>query len=354
MADTTQPPPDSDPPYWEVVPLAEEDDALRVERLLDQIAAQSHFEERYELKNILAKGGMGQIYRAYDRILRRDVAIKMMLESHGFDAAIRGQFLKEARVGGRLLHPNILAVFDLGVNHSGQIYYTMRLVDGTSLQIGLDSLDATQLVSYPLRKIVEGLASVCHGVDYAHQNRVIHLDLKPNNILVSGFNEFFVIDWGLARVDEVDDTEDLVDLYRSISHSTMMKTAFGGRVVGTPGYMAPEQAAGDYQSFDASTDVYGLGGIFHFVLYGKAPNQGKSLQEIRDASLEPKKRGKVRQGILPRGRRIKKEAQDAIEALEAICLKALEPEKEKRYKDAEKMLIELNEWLSNTPGTLGI
>jgi serine/threonine protein kinase len=305
---------------------------------------------------------MGQIYQGYDRILRREVAIKMMRESHGSEtAAIRGQFLKEARVGGRLLHPHILAVFDLGVNRSGQIYYTMRLVDGSSLQHCLDSLDkavTTKLVSYPLRKIVEALVRACHGVDYAHQNGVIHLDLKPQNILVSGFNEVFVIDWGLARVDEVDDTEELVDLYRdrSNSHNTASTTGvFGYRVVGTPGYMAPEQAAGNFRSFDASTDVFGLGGILYFVLYGKAPNQGEGFQGILAASSEPKKRGKLRQGILPRGQRVRKEVEDAIAALEAICLRALEPDKAKRYPDAEKMLVELNEWLSNTPGPpLGI
>jgi serine/threonine protein kinase len=341
---------------------SQEDDGARVEHLLRQIAAQSHFEERYEVRGTLASGGMGQIFRAYDRILHREVAIKMMRESLSSDTpAIRGQFLKEARVGGRLLHPHILAVFDLGVNRSGQIYYTMRLVDGASFQNCLDSLDrgvATKLVAYPLRKIVEALVRACQGVDYAHQNGVIHLDLKPQNILVSGFNEVFVIDWGLARVDEVDDTEDLVDLYRdrANSHNTASNTGvFGGRVVGTPGYMAPEQAAGDDQAFDARTDVFGLGGILYFALYGTAPNQGKGIAQILAASSESKKKGKLRQGILPRGQRVRKEVQTAIEGLEAICLKALEPGKEKRYEDAEKMLVELNDWLANTPGPpLGI
>jgi serine/threonine-protein kinase len=295
---------------------------------------------------------MGQICHAYDRIIRREVAIKMMRESYGHGtAAIRGQFLKEARVGGRLLHPHILAVFDLGVNRSGQIYYTMRLVDGDSLQRCLDSLDkGAGLVSTPLRKIVEGMIKVSHGVDYAPQNRVIHLDLKPNNILVSRFNEFFVIDWGLARVDEQDDTEQLVDLYRSTSESSIINPLDDRRQVGTPAYMAPEQAEGDYQSFDASTDVYGLGGILYFILYGQPPNQGKSLQEVMAASYAPKKKGKLRQGILPRGQRVRKEVQDAIDALEAVCLRAIEPDKMKRYPDAEKMLVELNEWLSNAPG----
>jgi eukaryotic-like serine/threonine-protein kinase len=339
-----------------------EDEAAKVETLLGQIAAQSHFEERYELRGTIARGGMGEILRAYDRILRREVAIKMMRESQGSAApAIRGQFLKEARVGGRLLHPHILAVFDLGVNRSGQIYYTIRLVDGASLQHCLDSLDkgvATKFISYPLRKIVEALVRACQGVDYAHQNGVIHLDLKPQNILVSGFNEVFVIDWGLARVDEVDDSEQLVDLYRDRSniHNTASNTGvFGGRVVGTPGYMAPEQATGDYRSFDAKTDVFGLGGILYFVLYGSAPNQGKVIAEILAASSAPKKKGKLRQGILPRGQRVSREVQSAIEALEGICLKALEPDKKDRYADADKMLVELNEWLSNTPGPpLGI
>jgi hypothetical protein len=109
---------------------------------------------------------------------------------------------------------------------------------------------------------------------------------------------------------------------------------------------------GDYQSFDASTDVYGLGGILHFVLYGKAPNQGGTFQEILAASSQPKNRGKLRPGILPRGQRVKKEVQDAIEALEAICLRALEPDRSKRYPEAEKMLAELNEWLSDTPSSI--
>jgi serine/threonine protein kinase len=352
----------SPPGVLPVGPLSNEDDGAKVQRLLGQIAAQSHFEERYELRGTLASGGMGQILRAYDRILRREVAIKMTRDTPGPGApAIRGQFLKEARIGGRLLHPNILAVFDLGVNRSGQIYYTMRLVDGASFQNCLESLDkgvATKLVAYPLRRVVEALVRACQGVDYAHQNGVIHLDLKPHNILVSGFNEVFVIDWGLAQVDEVDDTDELIDLYRdkSNSHNTASNTgAFGGRVVGTPGYMAPEQAAGDYRSFDARTDVFGLGGILYFALYGRAPNQGHGIAEILAASSEPKKKGKLRQGILPRGQRVRKEVLAAVEWLEAICLKALQPEKENRYADAEKMLVELNEWLSNTPGPpLGI
>ncbi len=335
------------------------DDAERVERLLGHIAGQSHFEERYTLRGELARGGMGQVHRAFDQILRREVAIKMMHERHGGasdTAAVRGQFLKEARVGGRLLHPNILAVFDLGVNRAGRIYYTMRLVDGASLQHCLEAVDkgvVTKLISYPLRRIIEAFVGACQGVDYAHQRGVIHLDLKPHNILVSGFNEVFVIDWGLARVDETDDTEELVDLYRSgtANHNTASSTGvFGERVVGTPGYMAPEQARGAVADFDPSTDVYGLGGVLHFILYGVAPNQGNGVHAVLQASSERKHRGKLRPGILPRGQRVRKEAKTALEALEIICLKALEPQQGERYPSVEAMIVELGEWLSSTPG----
>jgi serine/threonine-protein kinase len=336
-----------------------DDDSARVEQLLGHIAGQSHFEERYILLDELARGGMGQIHRAYDQILRREVAIKLMHERDGGSsnsAAIRGQFLKEARVGGRLLHPNILAVFDLGVNQAGRMYYTMRLVDGASLQNCLDAVDkgvVTKLVSYPLRRIVEQFVGACQGVDYAHQQGVLHLDLKPLNILVSGFNEVFVIDWGLARVDEVDDTERLVDLYRigTTNHESDCATGvFGERVVGTPGYMSPEQARGAVATFDPATDVYALGGILHFILYGVAPNRGRDVHEVMRASSERKQRGKLRSGILPRGQRVRKEAKAALEALEAICLKALEPEQRERYPSVEEMIVELSEWLSATPG----
>jgi serine/threonine protein kinase len=328
-----------------------------VDGLLSRIAAQSHFEDRYELRERLASGGMGQVHRAHDRILRREVAVKMMHEDDDSSRipAIRGQFLKEARVGGRLLHPNVLPVFDLGVNRSGQIYYTMRLVNGASLQHSLEAVDqgvaTTLLPSFPLRKSVEAFVAACQGVEYAHQNRIIHLDLKPHNILVSGFHEVFVIDWGLARVDEVDDTDELVDLYRNMSggSGTGSNTGVvGGRVVGTPGYMAPEQALGNVPSYGPMTDVYGLGGILYFILYGKAPNQGRDRREVVDSSLQPKREGTLRQGILPQGQRVQKTTRDSLAALQSICLKALMPEQKDRYPTVDYLIIDVNEWLSAT------
>src|SRR5262245_5566421 len=297
---------------------------------------------------------MGQVFRGFDKILRREVAIKILHDRYNVaeHPAMRGQFLKEARVGARLLHPNILNVLDLGVSGTGRLYFTMRLVDGASLGHCLDSVAkgaVTKLITFPLRKTVEALVSACLGVDHTHQESVLHLDLKPHNILVSGFSEVFVIDWGLARVGGTDDTEELVDLYRKVlSKTTAVDTGVGGEgVVGTPGYMSSEQALGRPADFGPTTDVYGLGGILHFVLYGTPPNQGTNVEEVMRASLQPKRRSKLRLGILPRVQRVRKEMHAALEGLEAICLKALHPEQGERYQTVEAMIIELKEWLAS-------
>jgi serine/threonine protein kinase len=332
-------------------------DEERVAALLQGIAAQSHFEERYQMRGILDSGGMGEIYRAYDLILRREVAVKMMREglSRGHaSSAVRAQFLKEARVGGRLLHPNVLAVFDLGVNRQSQVYYTMRLVHGASLHECLRSLArgvATRLIQLPLRKLVETFAGACRGVAYAHEHGILHLDLKPQNVLVSGFEEVFVIDWGLARVDNEDDSELLADLYRQrpLPESTASHTrAMGGHVVGTPAYMAPEQAAGDASAFTHATDVFGLGGILYYMLYGEAPNRGDTPWEMMAAAARPKQPGRLRDGILPQGRRVPRALERCVAGLQEICLKSLRPLPADRYADVNQLLIDVNEWLAES------
>lgn len=341
----------SEPPS---TPSASGPDAIRVETLLKKIAAQSHFEERYDLQEKLAAGGMGEVFRAFDHVLRREVAIKMMrpgMDGSHSDVAVRSQFLKEARIGGRLLHPNVLSVFDLGVNRQGQTYYTMRLVDGASLQHCLEALErgaVTRLISYPLKKLVEVFVRACQGVDYAHVNGVLHLDLKPHNILVSGFNEVFVIDWGLAKVDQEDDIDGLIDLYRTSVNDdlTASNTMAFGRVVGTPAYMAPEQAQGRVADFSTATDVFGLGGILYFILYGRAPNAGHKHYEILHETVTPKTKGKLRSGILPRGQRIRREIVEVVQSLEAICLKCLALDLRERYATAEELIVDLNEWLT--------
>jgi serine/threonine-protein kinase len=330
-----------------------------VDDLLERIAAQSHFEERYELGTQLFAGGMGEVWQAFDRVLCRTVAVKLARPEHADTPALRGQFLKEARVGGRLLHPNVLAVFDLGVNRRRQIYFTMRFVEGASLRRSLEAVttaSATNLVAFPLVRLVDVFLRACQGVDFAHQHGVIHLDLKPDNVLVSGFNEVFVIDWGLARVDDQDDTERLIDLYQGqereiLDYCTREVVApSGGVVVGTPGYMAPEQFQGKTAQFGPRTDVYGLGGILYYLLYGRPPNQpegGADLAAMMEEMQRPPRRGRLCPGILPKGRRVRAEVLAAVDVLEQVCLKALARNSGERFRSAEELIIEVNEWLAD-------
>lgn len=334
-------------------------DIERIDSLLNRIASQSHYEERYEVRQSLAKGGMGEILDAYDQILLRRVAIKRMLRGggKGADPAVRGQFLKEAWIGGRLLHPNVLSVFDVGVDRDSRIYYTMRLVDGASLQESLAALQtgiATQLVRYPLRRIVRSFLGACHGIDFAHQNQILHLDLKPHNILMSGFEEVFVIDWGLARLEDQDDTERLADLYSDRSSDNNFDTMAGegeqGRVVGTPTYMAPEQAQGAANRFDETTDVYGLGGVLHFILYGSGPNAARtSIDVLRqsDGQLARPER-KLRAGILPRGKRVQERIREQVAGLEEICSRCLAVDQQDRYSNVDELIVEVDEWLESS------
>ncbi len=333
---------------------------LALDALLDRIAAQSHFEDRYEVREQLSAGGMGAIYAGYDRIIRREVAIKMSRPEIAANPAGRGHFVKEAIVGGRLLHPNILPVFDLGVNHRRELYFTMRLVAGASLDHTLKAVSTgcdTNMVTFPLRRVVEAFRQACCGVDFAHQKGVLHLDLKPANMLVSTFNEVFVIDWGLARVDDEDDSESLIDLYQGhkVDVSSTLAAAFPdiGPIIGTPGFMAPEQARGALRDFSPVTDVYGLGGILYYILYERAPNEpprGGGITDIMKAIALPKRPGTLRNGILLKGHRVKKELRDSMSALEKICLKALQVDPGLRHPSAEELIIEVNEWLATFSG----
>lgn len=349
-------------------PAGHQTDIDRIDSLLSSIASQSHYEERYEVSSRIAHGGMGEILEAYDLILQRKVAIKRMLRSAklGSDPIMRGQFLKEARIGGRLLHPNVLSVFDVGVDRDERIYYTMRLVDGASLQSSLGALQtgvSTRLVGYPIRRIVRSFLGACHGVDFAHQNQILHLDLKPHNILMSGFEEVFVIDWGLARLDDHDDIERLADLYYESSSQngedgvskaeyTMIFEQDRGRAVGTPTYMAPEQARAASQHFDETTDVYGLGGILHFILYGCGPNNARTANEViqQSAGEKPGPKQRLRDGILPRGKRVRDRIIEQVRELEAICRKCLNVQQDQRFATVDDLIVEIDEWLVATSG----
>ena len=241
------------------------DSAIR--RLRDAADAPDLTGTKYEILGRIGQGGMGTVYRARDRELEREVALKVIrLPAASPDVATR--MLREARTLAQLEHPGIVPVHDVGTSPDGRAFYAMKLVRG----LPLDALPASS-VAERLR-IVERL---CEAVAFAHAHGVIHRDLKPQNVMVGPFGEVLVMDWGVAKL-----TSDAAAAVGAPSVSSAARsepdspTTGHGVVLGTPGYMAPEQAAGDPTLVDARVDVYAVGAILRDLCGGGATPAGTS------------------------------------------------------------------------------
>ena len=259
----------------------------------------------YRLVRILGKGGMGIVYEAVHRQLARTVALKVMsIRDAGVEELER--FKREARAAAKLRHPNIVPILDVG-EHEGQHFFTMDLVRGQTLTALARSHQLTPSQS------AEILAKVSRAIHHAHEAGVIHRDLKPSNILVDEQGEPHVMDFGLAK--------DLSD----VSGLTLT-----GVAMGSPPYMPPEQARGEFRQVDAISDVYGLGASLYECLAGRAPFTGKSLYDIIAKVLveDPTPPSQVKAEV--------------PYDLETICLKSLEKEKWRRYPSALDLARDLD------------
>jgi eukaryotic-like serine/threonine-protein kinase len=267
----------------------------------------------YELLREIGRGGMGVVYAARQVSLDRVLAVKMI--SEGRLAALDGleRFRREAEAVAHLDHPAIVPIFEVG-DHNGRHYFSMKLVDGGSL-----SQLAPQLREDP-KTAAKLLAEVARAVHYAHQRGILHRDLKPANILLDRQGRPFVADFGLARRVEGDGT-----LTRSDS------------IIGTPAYMAPEQAEGRREAVTTASDVYGLGAILYETLTGQPPFRGKTVFEIvqQVREIEPESPSRINP-TAPRD-------------LVTICLKCLEKDPRRRYASAEAFAEDLERWLDGRP-----
>jgi len=227
-----------------------------LERLRGALAGAEE-EERYELLEELGRGGMGTVYRAVDKRLAREVALKVVEESAEPETAAR--LLHEAVVIARLEHPGIVPVHDRGRLRDGRLFYAMKLVQGRRL----DELLASGLALTEALAVFERLAQ---AVAFAHAHGVVHRDLKPENVMVGSFGEVLVMDWGIAKVLSDSDPPAGARATGADGPGTAH-----GTVLGTPGYMAPEQERGETSSVDARTDVWALGAILRGLLQVGAP-----------------------------------------------------------------------------------
>ena len=207
----------------------------------------------------LGRGGMGRIHPATDRNLLRHVALKRLDKELSREPFYRDGFVAEAQMTGQLEHPNIVPVHELAVDPSGVPYFTMKLVQGISLHRWLGDPNRPLGSTERIEEGLEIFVKVCDAVAYAHHRGVIHRDIKPENIMVAGFGQVYLMDWGLARLTKT----------RPASGSQAQMEAPGP--VGTPGYMAPEQARGNPAEMDERSDVFGLGAVLYEIVTGKTP-----------------------------------------------------------------------------------
>jgi serine/threonine-protein kinase len=207
----------------------------------------------------LGRGGMGRIHPATDRNLLRHVALKRLDRELAKVPMYKDGFIAEAQMTGQLEHPNIVPVHELAVSEEGVPYFTMKLVQGINFDAWLRDPEHELGSTERLQEGLEIFLKVCDAVAYAHHRGVIHRDLKPENIMVAGFGQVYLMDWGLARLTKT----------RPASGARAQMEAKGA--VGTPTFMAPEQARGNPEEMDERSDVFGLGAILYEIISGKMP-----------------------------------------------------------------------------------
>ena len=243
---------------------------------------------RLQLLGEIARGGMGAVFKGRDTDIGRDLAVKVLLESHREKPDLVRRFIEEAQIGGQLQHPGIVPIYELGAFAEGRPYFAMKLVKGRTLSSLLaDRPDP----AIDLPRYLSIFEAVCQTIAYAHTRGVIHRDLKPSNIMVGSFGEVQVMDWGLAKVLPQGGAIDDAGAGKSKDRDTVIATGRSGSdadadrsqpgsVMGTPSYMAPEQARGEVDLLDERCDVFALGSILCELLTGEPAFTGRSSGEI--------------------------------------------------------------------------
>jgi serine/threonine protein kinase len=264
---------------------------------------------RYRVVKFLGRGGMGAVWLAEDALLQRNVALKVLAaESSPVDLAAR--LMPEALILGRLEHPGIVPVHDAGTLPDGRAFYCMKHVQGQTLD--------QHIAGMGLRRRLQLLQRIAEPLAFAHSRGIIHRDLKPGNVMVGAFGEVLIVDWGLAKVCGAADAAQPASAKSPSQTEPSDAATAHGAVLGTPGFMAPEQARGDVELIDQRTDVFGLGAIMNFMLHDQ-PGVRRSEQASR--------------------------------SLRAIYGKAMAPEMSARYSSVVEMSADVGRYLEGLPIT---
>ena len=267
----------------------------------------------YELLEEVGRGGQGVVFRARQKSLNRTVALKVISLGQWASKAHLKRFRLEAEAAARLEHPSIVPIHEVG-ERDGSCYFSMKFVEGGQLD------EVVRRTPISIRQAAELIAKVARTVHYAHEHGILHRDIKPGNILLDQRGEPHLTDFGLARLVE--------------SESTVTRTL---EVLGTPSYMAPEQAVGNNAAISSVTDVYGLGAVLYQLLTGQPPFAGGTTYETIKLLLDTE----------PRQPRLLNPKIDRD--LSIICLKCLEKDPKRRYSSAVALAEDLERWLKHEP-----
>jgi len=345
---------------------------------------------RYDLVDNFAHGGMGNIWKAHDQRIHRDVAYKELLPRALRRPRVVERFVQEAQITGQLEHPCIVPIYDLGHQENGAPFYAMKLIHGTEMKDHIEAMHKLPKETTEFRrtfvKLLHSLIDTCNAMAFAHQRGVLHRDLKPQNVMLGGFGETLVLDWGLAKIldghevagdggvlvsgnyDDKFDADDessgksladlseatnatqLLDEHASPSPAPTHKTAAVqtdsrsqgteakyGSVMGTPAYMPPEQAEGKLDLMDGRTDIYSLGAILYEILVNDAPIPRTKRDQMLDHVINKPIRPPIE--IVPSTPR----------ALSAVAMKALSKRREDRYLTALDMARDIEDYLADEP-----
>ncbi|WP_165226950.1 serine/threonine-protein kinase [Aquisphaera insulae] len=325
-------------------------------------------EQRFQRIELHARGGIGQVWKARDLELNREVALKEIRPNLGGQAGQKNRFLLEAEITGYLEHPGIVPVYSLGSDSQGRPFYAMRFVRGDSLSEAIQAFHRARAEAAASRRAEWGVEfqqllrrflEVCDAMEYAHSRGVLHRDLKPANIMLGEYGETLVVDWGLAKVlgrpdaaavptppaDDANPGDAPPDdatmpppppTAGGVTNSPTEHTVQGTKM-GTPSYMSPEQARGEIDRLGTASDVYSLGATLYELLAGRRVHAGLKAQEILV---------RVARGDVPPPRTI---LATIPPALEAICRKAMAFCPEDRYASARDLALDLEHWIADEP-----
>lgn len=319
---------------------------------------------RFEIVRNLAQGGIGTLFVAFDHDLGREVAIKELKKKYADVDAVVQRFQVEASITGNLEHPNIVPVYATGTRSDGRPYYAMRLIQGRSMQSAIATLHGESKPAFDFRKdesardLLLRFITVCKAIGFAHSRGIIHRDIKPSNIMLGEFGETLIVDWGLARRLHALTSEQTTSIAARNPNRVQPDKTLHGAVVGTPGYMSPEQASGNVESISSLSDIYSLGATLFQILTNTIPleqtgnrsfDSGDSLAAGKQSQIRSITEVHVESQLLRGESTLLGKLKHSPAPLAAICKKAMAHEASARYANAELLARDLEAWMIDEP-----